>query len=106
MNMTSDQMWAAIQGLDPAAELRFEPPVWCVRLPAVVYEALNDMCTVASPQAHSKDQAIERMWARLTSLQESSSLHRDLGPAQTASGHRYEEVRWNGSEWTRIGIDG
>lgn len=104
--MTSDQMWLAIRDLDPAAELRFEPPVWSVRLSAVVYEALNAMCVVASPQAHSKDQAIELIWAQLESLQESSSLHRDLGPAQTFSGRQYEEVRWNGSEWTRIAIVG
>jgi len=106
MNLSPDQMWAAIQDLDSAAELRFEPPVWYVRLPGVVYEALNTMCAVASPQAHSKDQAIEWMWARLKSLQETSSLHRNLGPAETLTGQQYEEVRWNGSEWVRIAIDG
>src|SRR5215469_12970025 len=71
MNLTPDQMWAAIQDLDSAAELRFEPPVWYVRLPGVVYEALNTMCAVASPQG-----AFQRSGDRM-----------DVGPSRIAPGN-------------------
>jgi hypothetical protein len=95
--MTSDQMWSAIRDLDPAAEVCLEPPGgWSVRLHSVVHD-LQDTSAVTSPRARSQRQAIERMWARLLSLSESSMLYRDRGPEE-ASG-RYREVRWNGTEW-------
>jgi hypothetical protein len=130
--MTPEQVWGAILDLDPTAEVKLDTPGgWIVRLPNTVYEGPNAMCTVTVPYTTSRDQAVERMWTHLLSLQE-SGLHRDLGPSERPrhgfkapwwygrdgimlkelmaaesagrrSGHSYERVRWNGIDWVRIG---
>jgi hypothetical protein len=72
--MTQAEMWRAIEDLDPAAQLRAEPPAgWTARLPAIVYDP-QARRPVTSPRAHSEAQAIERLWARLLSLSEASTL--------------------------------
>ena len=104
--MTSDEIWIAISALDPSAEIKIDMPGgWIVQLPNTVYEAFNAMCVVTLPYAPSKEQAIKRMWDHLLSLQETVTLHRDLGPAESLSGRSYEEVQWNDSKWVRIRTD-
>jgi hypothetical protein len=97
--MTQAQMWHAIQELDPGAQVRSEPPAgWSVRLPAIVYDPKAGR-VVTSARASSGAQAIERLWARLLSLSEASTLWRRV---EAAEGTRYEAVRWNGTEWITL----
>jgi hypothetical protein len=97
--MTATDLWRHIRDLDPEAELRSEPPAgWSVRLPAIVYDPRAGR-VVTSARASSGAQAIERLWARLLSLSEASTLWRRVDAAE---GTRYEAVRWNGTEWITL----
>ena len=65
VTMSTDPLWSAICDLDPAAELRYEPPGgWAVRLRSIYYQyhELAAPFLVTARKAPSREQAIERMF--------------------------------------------
>src|SRR3954454_8902473 len=96
--MSTDPLWSAICDLDPAAELRYEPPGgWAVRLRSIYYQynALAAPFLVTARKAPSREQAIERMWSRLMSLSDAATLYRDFA-------QHPQLVRWEGEQWVPV----
>ncbi len=105
--MSCDEAWNNIKQLCPVADFKPGDGVGevYVDLPSILYAGAGNMYQVTAPRGGSHSEAAEKTWARLMQLNDSEQLYRDLGPAKSLSGRRYELVHWDGTNWIATGVD-
>ena len=104
--MTFDEIWSAIKQLCASAEFKQGDRLGetYISLPGIRYPEAGAMYEISLQAAHTHEDAAAKTWAKLMELNAIEPLCRDLGPAKTLSGRRYELLRWDGSNWIGMGF--
>jgi len=105
--VTFDEIWNAIRQLCPSAEFKQGDHLGetYVSLPGIRYPGAGAMCEISLQAARNHQDAAVKIWSRLMELNALEPLYRDLGPAKSLSGRRYELVHWDGTHWVNVGFD-